>query len=623
MAAERSISFSCTGGTEEMKIISLVLKHFGDISLQKKLTVSYFLLIFFPLAVVGLFAYNISAFSIRNEVTRYISEVLQQVNDNIDNSIYELDRMAAILSVDDGVLRILDKPRERPQQDIYRDDAIIEQKINDLLNFRTNIEGLFLFSYNGEVYQYKGVNRSIRPDYTFTSTRWYVTMQSMGVNQLLIPTHIQDQVLTSGQRKTVFSYVREIKDMNTDKSLGNVLIDVNTDVIKKIWDKLNTKKSMELMIMDYNKTIIYHTREDMISTQFRSNYISKILKARNGSITAVIDNKPALVTFNTSQFTNWTVISIIPVSVLYSDITNISYVILLTVVLCLLLSFLIAVLISRSITKPIFKLRQLMKVAESGQFSINAPVRSKDEIGALSSSFNTMVAKINGLIQTVYETRILKKEAELNALQAQINPHFLYNTLQTIDIIAQKEGINVICMVCRSLSRMFRYSINRGKEFVPLSAELEHVKDYVNIQKVRFRDRFEVVYDIEEELMQCRVVKLILQPIVENALLHGIESKKGKCVITLSAKVLEEVAYISIEDTGVGMDEKQLGAIRESLNEEIIHAELDGLVRKSIGMKNVNARLRLYFGEQYGIAIESALGKGTKITISIPVFVHK
>lgn len=606
-----------------MKIISFVSKYFRNISLQKKLAISYFLLIFFPLVIVGLFAYNISAFSVKNEVTRYISEVLQQVNDNIDNSIYELDRMASILSVDKTIQKILDKPKERPQQDIFNDDSIIDENINSLINFRTNIEGLYLFSYNGEVYQYKGVNNSIRLDYTFTSARWYITMKSLGVNKLLLPTHTQDQVLTSGQKKKVFSYVSEIKDFDTDKSLGNVLIDVNTDVIKKIWNKLNTRKSIELLIVDNNKTIIYHTREDMISTQFRSNYISKILKARNGSITTMINNKPALVTFNTSHLTNWTVISIIPISILYRDITNISYVIILAVAVCMMLSFFIALLISRSITIPIFELRRMMKVAESGQFGINAPVKSNDEIGALSSSFNNMIGKINSLIQTVYETKILKKEAELNALQSQINPHFLYNTFQTIDIIAENEGIDEISLICRSLSNMFRYSISRGKEFVPLSSELEHIKNYIYIQKLRFKDRFEVIYEIEEKLMNYRVIKLILQPIVENALLHGIESKKGKCLIKLTAKVVDEILLISVEDTGVGMDENQLRAIRESLNEEIIHAEINGMNKKSIGMKNVYARIKLYFGENYGIAIDSTLNVGTRITISIPAIVHE
>jgi two-component system, sensor histidine kinase YesM len=447
-------------------------------------------------------------------------------------------------------------------------------------------------------------------------------MRSLKIKKLLMPTHVQDQVLAAGERKVVFSYIREINNLNSRKPSGNILIDMNTDILRKIWNKLNTQKYQEFVIVDNNKTIIYHSREELISTQFRSSYISRILKARNGNTTASINNKPALISFNTSKSTNWTVISIIPVSILYKNITNLAFIIIFTVLLCTLLSFIIAVIISRNITKPISTLRQLMKRAESGQFDIKIPVRSKDEIGALSMSFNTMITKVNGLIQTVYETKILKREAELNALQSQINPHFLYNTLQIVDIIAENEGIDVICLVCRSLSRMFRYSINTGKEIVPLSSEIDHVKNYIYIQKLRFKDRFDVIFDIEENLKNNKMIKLVLQPLVENALHHGIESKKKKCIITLSAKIVYGNIEIIVEDTGVGMDEHQLQNLRESLNEEILHAEVDSLTQRSIGIKNVHARIRLYFGENYGLSIDSRKDEWTRITVTIPEVSH-
>ena len=210
----------------------------------------------------------------------------------------------------------------------------------------------------------------------------------------------------------------------------------------------------------------------------------------------------------------------------------------------------------------------------------------------------------------------------MNALQSQINPHFLYNTLQIIDIIAEQEGIDVICSVCRSLSRMFRYSINRGKEIIPLSSEIEHVKDYIYIQKLRFKDRIEVIFDIDEDIMKNKMIKLMLQPLVENAMIHGVESKKGTCIITISAKKADGNTILTVEDTGVGMDEQQLQSLRDSINDEIVHAEIDSTERKSIGLKNVNARIRLYFGENYGLSIDSKLNLGTKVTLTIPEDIH-
>lgn len=605
-----------------MKTTSFISKFFGNMELQKKLIITYFILIFFPLSIVGFFSFNIAASSVKSEVSKYMSKVLQQVNDNIDNTVTELDRTASILSSDEDIIGILNKEKSRPLVEILEDERNVDSKINSTMNLRTNIEGLFVFSYNGEIYSYRGVNNSIRLDYTFTSTRWYELMKSLSIKKLLLPTHIQDEVLTPGKKKNVFSYAREIYDIDMKKSSGNILIDVNTDIFKKIWDKINTNEYQEFVIVDNNKTIIYHTREELISNQFRSNYISKILKTQNGNIITTVDNRQTLITFNTSRFTNWTVISIIPVSVLFKNITNLAYIIILTVVICILFSFFIAIIISRNITKPISTLRRLMKKVESGQFDLNIPVTSKDEIGALSTSFNTMVTKINSLIQTVYETKIHKRESELNALQAQINPHFLYNTLQTIDIIAENAGIDVICSVCRSLSRMFRYSISRGKEIVPLYLEIEHVKDYIYIQKLRFKDRFQVIYEIDENMKNNKMIKLVLQPLVENALLHGIESKEEECTIIISVKHIDGNIEISVKDNGIGMNEYQLKLLKESLDEEILHAKVDSQKNRSIGLKNVHARIRLYFGENYGLKVESMQDLGTTVTVIIPEEAH-
>lgn len=595
---------------------------FKNLSLQKKIVSTYFLLIVFPLTLVAFFAYNISATSVKLEVSRYISEVLQQVNDNIDNNVSEIDRMSSILSSDKDVLRILQEDKDRALKQAYQDEEDMDEKINNLINFRSGIEGFFVFSYNGEIYSYKGSGDSIRLDYNFTRTRWYETIKTLGLKKLLLPTHIQDQVLTARERKTVFSLARTIVDINTSKPVGNVLIDVDTSVIAKVWGKLNIRQYQDFLIVDNNKTIIYHTNEDMISSQFRSDYISKLLKSKNGNIITDVNGKAALVSFNTSPQTNWTVISIIPISILYKNITKLQYVIILIVTLCLIFSLLIAIIISRSITKPISELRKSMKIVELGKFNVEIPVKSKDEIGELSLSFNKMINELNKLIQTVYETKILKKEAELNALQSQINPHFLYNTLQTIDMLAESEGIDVISSICQSLSRIFRYSINRGKEIVPLSREIEHAKDYIYLQKLRFGDKFEVQFDIDKELFNNKMIKLVLQPLVENALYHGIEHKTVKCLLKVTAKKVGDSINICVQDTGKGMDKYQLEKLVNTINEEILHAEVDGLVQRSIGIKNVNARIRLYFGENYGVSIESKLNEGTIITVNIPIIPH-
>ncbi len=603
-------------------IPAYIYNYLINLNLQKKLLMTYFLLILLPVVLVAFFAYNISASSVKGEVSTYISEVLQQVNDNIDNTVSEIDRMSSVISSDRDVLDILQQNKTRPAGDKYRDDIIMDSKINNLINFRSDIKGFFVFSYNGEVYSYKGSGNSIRLDYNFTRTRWYESMKTLGLKKLLLATHLQSNTIPSDEKNAVFSLVREITDTNSGKPLGSVLIDIDTNAMAKIWSKLNVHQYQNFIIVDNNKTIIYHTDENYISSQFRSNYISRLLKSKTGSITTDVNGSPTLVSFNTSPKTNWTVISIVPVSTLNKSITKLKYVIILSVILSLIFSLLIAIIVSKSIVKPVKVLRRSMKLVESGNFNVEIPVKSKDEIGELSNSFNSMISQINKLIQTVYETGILKREAELNALQSQINPHFLYNTLQTIDILAENEGVDVISSICQSLSRIFRYSINRGKEIVPLSRELEHVRDYIYLQKLRFGDKFEVIFDIDQELLNNKMIKLVLQPLVENSLYHGIERISGKCILKITAKKCGESIKISVIDTGMGMDTSQLEKLMKTINEEIVHAEVNGLEQRSIGIKNVNARIRLYFGEKYGINIESKLNEGTKITVTVPCIDH-
>lgn len=605
------------------KILLILYKRIINLSLQRKLIFSYGLIIFLPMMIVGFFAYNIAAVSIKTEVSKYSSDLIQQVNDNIDNTVAELDRISSNLITDKQILQILDKDSNRPQLELLNDEKIADEKINNMINLNTNIDALFIFSYNGEVYSYKDSNNSIKLDYIFTSTRWFQSMKALNIKKMLVPTHIQDEVISTGHKKNVYSFVSEIIDFNTKKNLGSILIDVNSDIFRKIWDKVNLKKYQQFIVIDNNKTIIYHSDEGFISSQFRSSYISKLLKSKNGSMISKVNNYSELITFNTSSFTNWTVITITPLSILYKNIINLQYIIIITVSISIFISLIVAVLLSKNITKPISELKNLMKEAEQGNLSVNIKVSSLDEVGELGLGFNNMIMKINDLIETVYETKFLKKEAELNALQAQINPHFLYNTLQIIDIIAEEEGIEVICSVCQSLARIFRYSINTGKEVVPLSNEIEHIKDYIYIHKLRFNNRFDVIYDIDENLNNKKIIKLVLQPLVENAFFHGIENKISKSKIIISAKMVNELIELTVEDTGIGMDERQLEKLRRTLNEEIIHSDMDTFSNRSIGIKNVNARIRLYFGDAYGINIDSKLNEGTKIKVVIPCIDHE
>lgn len=594
-------------------------KKVNDLKLKNKIILIYIILILSTFSIIGYFLYSGAEAFVKSQTANSNYEVIKQLNNNIDTTLDELKRITLILSSDRSVQDILHKERNRLLEEFLEDDQIMTERINDVVRLRPYIEGVYVFSYTGEIYQYRGSDNSIKTDYLFTRTSWFNTMKKLDLSTLILPSYIPDEIITQGTPKKVIAYISEVTDNKSGKSIGYILIHINNKIFENLLQNSNISDYMDFVIINPNKTILYHENSDFISTQFRSNYISKLLQEKSGKMFENIDGQINLVVFHQSSNTQWTIISSVPLETIYTEITKLRFVIILLILLSIYISIMLSILFSNNITKPIFKLKKYMKDAAEGNFAKTIPIQSNDEIGELSQSFNQMILKIDNLIQKVYKTEILKQEAELNALQAQINPHFLYNTLQIMDIMAEDEGLDMISTMCQNLSKIFRYSINQGKEVVEISKELEHAQNYIYIQKIRFLDKFEVVYQIDQSLLKFKILKLIIQPLIENAILHGVENKQGRCIITIAISKEEETILIRVEDNGKGMSKEDLLQLRASLNEEIIHAEISDNNRRSIGVKNVNSRIKLYFGEQYGVFIESELGVGTCVTVKIPI----
>jgi signal transduction histidine kinase len=278
----------------------------------------------------------------------------------------------------------------------------------------------------------------------------------------------------------------------------------------------------------------------------------------------------------------------------------------------------------KTIYNPIVKIEKAIHGIVDGEVDLKIEVNKKSELYPISESLNIMVTKVKDLIGREYNEKILRKQAELNALQSQINPHFLYNTLESIRGQALEEGVNNIANMSKALSNLFRYSISRKSNMVSLGEELKNVDNYLIIQQYRFSNKFNIKKIIEKEehndIMMYRMPKLTIQPIVENAIYHGLETKSGKGDITIKIHTTQKRLIISVEDNGVGMEEDKVNSLNRSfisgLGEQDIQYETK---TTGIGLFNVNERIRLYFGERYGIRIYSTLGVGTTVEVVIPL----
>ncbi len=272
-------------------------------------------------------------------------------------------------------------------------------------------------------------------------------------------------------------------------------------------------------------------------------------------------------------------------------------------------------LITKGITKPLRQLQFVMRSVETGDFKKAGELEATDEIRELAKEYDLMVGRIGELMEENIREQELKRKSDLKALQAQINPHFLYNTLDSIIWMGEMEKHEEVVKMTSALSRLFRISISKGHEIISLRDELEHVRSYLTIQEMRYKNKFRYLIDISEDLLDLSVLKITLQPLVENAIYHGIRSVDYEGLIEIRGSRNGNSLILTVKDNGEGMDVRQLAAMLNSVDDE---EEPDPQRREGTGIRNVHERIRLYFGREYGLTYDSGAGKGTVITIRLP-----
>jgi len=295
------------------------------------------------------------------------------------------------------------------------------------------------------------------------------------------------------------------------------------------------------------------------------------------------------------------------------SIRNITVII---VVVCALFTVILYLFISDKLTFPIRDLKNKMKQAESGNLEVKAHSTNSDEIADLCHSFNVMLEKIKELLENSIKEHENLKKSELKAMQAQINPHFLYNTLDAIVWMTEANNKERVVDITKALSSFFRISLSKGRDWITIKDEIEHVSSYLTIQKMRYRDIMDFEINMSEEILEYKILKLTLQPLVENALYHGIKNKRGSgLIIVKGQRHGENRLLLEVIDNGNGMTEERLAAVFEVLSND----SLDISKESGFGLKNVNQRIKLYYGKQYGLTIESEYTKGTHVSIIIPM----
>lgn len=404
-----------------------------------------------------------------------------------------------------------------------------------------------------------------------------------------------------------FHIAMRLRDLDSNP-IGYLMLDFNTSQIRDIFRETVGTSKMSLYLLDLQGNQVLAKENNDISVS--NGNIDYMIRNDNGSLKQSKGDTLYYINFYDLDVNQWKLVASVPIN----DYLKSSQTIFLYNAVMLLLYILVIVIMglkfSSSASKNLNRLKEGAEALRQGELGNISIEKTGDEIEELGHMFNAMADNIRNLINEVYVTEIKVKEAQFNALQAQINPHFLYNTLETIHymiVIGDKRAIEMVQL----LGDLFRVGISRGEKFVTVEQEINHVRLYLEIQRIRYSNRFKVVFDIDEAINSLYTIKFLLQPIVENAIYHGIELMEDEGLITITGKLENGNLKLCVSDNGEGMD-------AHTLND--LYDKLEGRVKsKSIGFLNVHDRIRLYFGSQYGLKVESIVNKGTEVTILLPV----
>lgn len=578
------------------------------ISFASKLFIVYLSLMMLPLLLLMMINYYRSV-QITAEQAKYSNEkVISQTTAFLEYKLASLNNIVNIISFDEEVHTLLDTSNEYYRENIGHWTVQTTYMKNIIYNsYTTNdISSVQLYMKNGSA-SFESTN-TFRTLSQAKQNQWYERLgEASSRGTAWIPS-----VFFDGQQSSRYvSIVKRITDSNNvNRNIGIIKADIPEKVFQDIIAQTaTTVHTFTVLYNSYGEIITFTGDQNLMNIDMLTDVIHQNNIPPDGVMQSIdYQDQTYLMGVHGIEGTDWNLAMLVPNDdILISASLNRRQ--LFAIVAILFFGFVpLVYLTSNSITVRIRRLQKHMKASTATGFNIEPLENGRDEIGELTRSFDIMAGKINGLLQEQYRLGYEIQNLELRVLQSLINPHFLYNTLDMIYWMSMKNHVPEISGAVKSLSKFYKLSLGHGEDIVTLSKELDHVKAYVDIQNMRFENKITLKLEIPPELYGCQVIKIILQPLVENAILHGIrERKKGYGTICIRAAAADDMLKITLEDDGVGMSQEQLSQLLQKPGKN-----------KGYGVWNINERIRLTYGNDYGLCFSSTLNEGTTVTLSLP-----
>lgn len=566
----------------------------------------FFILIIVIVIVLDMFFIYQIRHTVEKDAHIYTYEIAKQVGRNMGYYVKHMEDIARLLKKD-GEIRI-----ELNEKSVLDEERMRAYRNENLARFKAmgsaegDVASIFVFGKNGVILA-DNSQYMIKDYIDIEKTDWYTKAVMAKGEPVVSSPHIQNYL--ENNPKWVFSV--SVAIMDREDVIGVILIDMNYQTISDICSEIQLGESGYVYIVNANREIVYHPKQELIYSKLKKEDIHGVFRQQEGSYISSQDKR--LITIHTIPGLEWKIVGVSYISELLFVQKDLIIVILGFTGICILFTFVVSRMIARDISRPIRELQEAMLQVEQGDMHIS--IRSESaaqEIVSLSGSFKTMVRRIEQLLEEVKANQGKLRKSQFKVLQAQINPHFLYNTLDTIIWLGEKEEYERVVLMASALAKYFRLSLSKGEDIIPIRSEIDHVKNYLIIQKIRYDNKLRYEFDIDPEIGFYYTVKLILQPLVENALYHGIKDKDQGGTIRISGKRIGDTICFIVEDDGRGMTQDQVVNIfKKNMQQSITTG--------GVAIKNVHERLQIYFGKEYGLTYESTLGKGTRVYVCIPV----
>ena len=576
-----------------------------NLPIQKKLLFSFIILTVIPALLIGILSFYRSSELLKHKTEQYMKDILLETGNNIETKLSEVESLSfQIVSnsvIHDSLLKS-NKGFTDEKEKIYTERAI-DSQLRSMLPSVPGIAAIQVLSNDG--------------------TSYYINPASIPLSAMSL-NDADKKILEDGKgsihwfdtdpNTQTIAMGRTINSVANQERIGYALIYIREKSIIDAFKDTELLRNGEIFVVGKNGNIISCIEKELLGQRNEFTTLEELEYINPRSFgTSKIDGMNYYFLYGEINGTNWRMISFIPAIEYEKEIIWLRNWITLIIIVCCLLSVAFSVAISGGVSKPVRDLSKMMREIGDGDFSVYSTYDSKDEIGVLSRHFNEMVSQVKNLIQKVYEEELLKQKAELKSLRMQINPHFLYNSLESINWMARIRGVPEIGKMVKALGDLMRASIS-GDDFVTVGEEIKNIENYLIIQKFRYGDKIEVNIDIKPGIEKHKIPKLILQPIVENAIVHGIEKMVGSGIINISGAVSGNNIILKVTDNGLGINEDRIKTILSAPE----HAgRTNG--HTNIGLRNVDRRIKIYYGEEYGVQIQSREGRGTTVTLSFPI----